>query len=93
VGYGYVIANSYRPFLIGAMDDDPILDVHIVADTDVMHIATHHGVEPNAAVIAHFHFANNSSIFSYETVFAKFRGEAFYGIDEGHGFLSLEFEV
>jgi hypothetical protein len=68
------------------VDDDTILYVHVVANTDVMHIASHHGVKPNTAVITHFHFTDDCSIFGNETVGSEFRRDTFDRINESHYF-------
>lgn len=76
VPYGYIVSNGGRRFLIGAMDDGPVLHIDLVAHFDKMDIATDHGIEPNTALIAHAHLAHNRGIFSDKTILAYFWGFA-----------------
>ena len=84
VAYRNIVAQGGAGALIGAMDHRTVLDVHTVAKADTVHIATHNGIEPDAAFIAHFHITNNGRILCQITVSAKFWGDTFYGFDKGH---------
>lgn len=75
---GYVVADGDPGFFIGTMDDDAILDIHLVADADAVDIAADDGIEPDAAVIAHLHVSHDGSVRRDKTIFSKARGFAFY---------------
>jgi hypothetical protein len=85
MGYGNIVSDAHGRFLVGAMDDGPILDVDIVSDTDGMHVAADHGVEPYTTVVAHHHIAYDGGIVGDESVFPESRGDSFDGVNKWHG--------
>jgi hypothetical protein len=92
MGDGNVVANANRVFLVGAVYHGAVLYVYVIADTDGMHIAADHGIEPYAAVVAHYNIAYNSGVFGYKCVFADYRADSFDGIYEWHVFY-LQFTI
>lgn len=73
---GNMVSNVNRSYLVSAMNDCTVLNVHLVTNPDVMHISTHHGIVPDTAVVAHFHITNDYSCFSKKAIVAKFGGYA-----------------
>jgi hypothetical protein len=63
-----------------------ILDVDAVANSDGVHVATQHGVKPDAAILAHGHVANNDGVVSQETVLSNLGLKAPYFLDDSHYF-------
>jgi hypothetical protein len=60
------------------MDYRSILNIHIVAYSDIMYIAPDHRIKPNATIVAHFYFANYCCVFGKEAIFSKFGSYTFY---------------
>ena len=81
-----IVADIYRSFLIGTMDDCTILDVDVVPDPDGMNIAANHGIEPYTAVIAQYNIACDCGIVGQKSIFPPFWQYTFYGFDERHIF-------
>jgi hypothetical protein len=71
VADGNIIADLGWVFLVSAMDHCAILYVYFVAHFYIMNITTNHGVEPDAAFIAHYYISNNGCIGCYKTILAK----------------------
>lgn len=59
VPYANVIADAGGRFFVRAMDAGAILDVRALADHDGIHIAPNDRVEPNGALLAKRHLADN----------------------------------
>ena len=64
---------------VGHMHAGAVLHVDTVADVHVGHIATHHGIEPDGAFVAHLNFAHNRGVLTKITVFAPFGCQTFDG--------------
>src|SRR6266542_1014107 len=71
--YGNIIANIGWIFLIRTMNHRTILHIHFIANPYIMNIAADYRIKPNAAIVAHYHITDNSSIRSYKTIIAKLR--------------------
>ena len=82
----YVVANNGFGFLKSGVDDGAILHVHLIAHPDAVYIAPHHRVEPEAAIIARYHIANDRSIGCYITIAAKSRENTVYRKNGCHKF-------
>jgi hypothetical protein len=52
------------------MQTAAILDISTIAYLDVMHITTHHGVEPDGDIVTHLHIAHNHGTFTEIAVLA-----------------------
>jgi hypothetical protein len=72
------ITNLSARFLIGAMDDGSILDIHSLADADGVYITTDYRIEPEAAMVARNDIAHKGGIFGDKTIFTKYWRYAFY---------------
>ena len=81
VANGNIVANGRGRRFIGGVDYRPILHVHFIAHFYEMHITADYGVEPNTAFVAHYHIANDGSIFGNKTVFGNLRMFSVYGFD------------
>jgi hypothetical protein len=66
-----VISDMYTGLLISPMYDHPILYVHTIADMDAVHVPSHYGIEPNAAVIAHRDIPHDSGIWCDKTILTE----------------------
>ena len=66
------------------MQDAAVLDVHIVANADAVHVAAQHGVEPDATVVADDYISHHCRIFRKIAVFAYLGREAPYGFYQCH---------
>jgi hypothetical protein len=62
MGNTYVVANGSFCFLVGAMDNCPILNISIVANPNLVYIATDNGIKPNRAMFAQHNITNNGGI-------------------------------
>ena len=71
MSYAHIVTNAGWIFFVGTVDDGIVLDVDPVADADAIDIATDHGIEPDAAMVAHPHIANNGGIGCNEYIFTK----------------------
>ena len=84
VADGYVVAYLDGGFTVESVKHRAVLYVHTVADTDGVHVAAEHGVEPHAAFVAHGDIANNGGILGQKTVAAYHGVVAPYRNDECH---------
>ena len=75
---GYIVADADGGFLVKRVEHASVLNVHAVADADAVHIATQHGVEPDAALVAHHHIAYDGGVFGQVAVFPYLWGEPTY---------------
>jgi uncharacterized membrane protein (GlpM family) len=75
---GHIIADSGFGFLVSGMDHGAVLDIHLIAHTNAVHVSPHNSIEPNAAIIAHYHISHDGGIGGYKTVFSHFRVYSFY---------------
>lgn len=73
MSYGYVIAYAGRRFFVCGMYGGIILYVYLIAHFYVMYVASEYGSEPYAAIVAHFHSADDGGIIRNETIFSEFR--------------------
>src|SRR5687767_4457237 len=69
----YIIADVSRDFLVGTVNDGPVLYVHLVSYFNIVYIASHNSVEPDTAVVAHHHIAHYGGIFGNVAVLSKDR--------------------
>jgi hypothetical protein len=76
---GYIIADRGPELLVGTMNAGAVLHIHFVAQLYKVHIAADNRIEPETAIVAGYHIANNSSIGSNETVVAELRVFIFNG--------------
>ena len=81
---GYVVADGGAEALVGAVKAGAILDVDLVPDTNEIHIAPHYGIEPGAAIVAHYNVTDDRGIGSYETIVAELWVFTFNGKYDGH---------
>jgi hypothetical protein len=59
MGHRYIVPYVYRGFPVSAMHDHTVLDIDVVPDPDIMHIAPDDGIEPDAAIIPYDHIPDN----------------------------------
>ncbi len=69
---GDAVANDERPFVERDVAHGQVLNVGLLADTNVVHIAADDGVEPDAALIADFNIADDGGIRGDEDAGGKF---------------------
>src|SRR6516164_5985538 len=50
--HSHVVTQGQRILILHHVEHRPILDIRAAADTDVVHVATHHGPWPHARVLA-----------------------------------------
>ena len=81
---GHVVADFGHRFLVQCVYNTVVLDVKAVADGDGVNVATQHGIEPDAAVVAHGHVAHDDGTVGQETVFSDFGIKAPYFLDDSH---------
>jgi hypothetical protein len=60
------------------MNNGPILDVDFISHANAVDIAPYYCIEPDAALVSHFHIANNGTIRRYKTIFSPFWINVFY---------------
>ena len=88
--YGHVIAQYHRSLAVQRMQATVVLNVGTVSYFYEMYVAAHHSIEPNGAVIAHFHIANYHRAFAEITMLAKSRcGHSRKSFDYSHFILYL----
>jgi hypothetical protein len=61
------------------MDAGAVLDIHFITDAYKIYISTNDRIKPDAAIITHYHIANDSGIGSNKSISAKLRVFIFYG--------------
>jgi hypothetical protein len=66
-----VVPDFSGRFLIGAMDDGTILNIHPVADPDGVHVPADHRIEPKTAIVSGNDISYNRRIIGDKTVFAE----------------------
>jgi hypothetical protein len=71
VADGNVVAQNARRFAVESMDTRVVLDVRAIANLHEMYIATNDGIEPNRAVVAHFHVAHYRGTLAEVAMFAE----------------------
>ena len=54
-----VIADDERMGIVSHMEHAEVLDIRSFSDPDVVHIAPDHGIEPDAAMVAHYDIADH----------------------------------
>ena len=54
-----IVADRSFSFLVGTVDNDPVLDVYFITDPDTVNVATDHSVEPDTALISHNYVTYN----------------------------------
>ena len=86
MSYAHIVSDAGWIFFVGTVDDSIVLDVDPVADADAIYIATNHGIEPDAAMVAHAHITNNRGIGCNEYIITKRRGNTFYRENDRHIF-------
>lgn len=86
MSYAYIVSDAGWIFFVGTVDDSIVLDVDPVTDADAIYITTDHGIEPDAAVVAHPHIANNGGIGCNENIFTEDRRNTFYRENDRHIF-------
>lgn len=79
---GYIVSNRSSRFLVGAMDDSCVLNIHFIADPDTVDITADDGLEPKTAFIACDHIAGNCCIFSQVAIFSEPGKYSFYRFDQ-----------
>ena len=90
MSYGYVVAQYHRSLAVQRMQATVVLNVGTVSYFYEMYVAAHHSIEPNGAVIAHFHIANYHRAFAEVTMLAKSRcGHSRKSFDYSHFILYL----
>jgi len=70
---GNIVTDCGFGTFVGAMNYCTILNIHLIAQSDAIHITSNHSVEPETAGISTNKIANYCGIFSYKTVIAKLR--------------------
>jgi hypothetical protein len=90
MGYGNIVANYHFRSLIGTMNNRTILNIGIVPNCDRVHIAPDYGIEPDAAIIAHYHLSYYSGIVGQKTVLPKLWVESPDRFDDRHNTLHFK---
>jgi uncharacterized membrane protein (GlpM family) len=62
MAYGHIVANDGLGAFIGAVNNGAILNIHFISDANAVYIAPHHGIEPDAAIVAHYYIAHDGGI-------------------------------
>jgi hypothetical protein len=57
-----IVANNGFGAFIRAVNDGAILYIYFISYAYAVYIAPHHGIEPDAAIIAHYNIPYNSGI-------------------------------
>src|SRR3569623_1557654 len=81
---GYVVTNSSSCAQVGSMYHSAILNVSVITDMYIVHIAPYHRVEPNRAIISHHYIAYNGAVHGNKTIVSPSGVFIFYGEDERH---------
>ena len=74
----HLIANERARLLVGAMDHRTILNIGVISNSDFIHIASNHCVEPNGTVFSQFHIPYHGSVGCQPAVFTHFRSDSIY---------------
>ena len=78
---GDITANMCRTCLVGHMDARTVLDIRAIANRDGSHVASHHGIKPYRALVAHLHIADNGGVLTEIAVMTPLRGHTFITLD------------
>jgi hypothetical protein len=78
VANGYLIADGNAGFLVGAVNDHAILDIHLVADRNAVDVAPYHSIEPDAAFVTHLYISYDRGIGSDKTILSELGELPFY---------------
>ena len=65
-------------FFVEGVKHASVLNVYAIANADAVYIATKHGVEPDAALVAHHHIAYDGGVFGQVAVFSYLWGKPTY---------------
>jgi hypothetical protein len=84
VANAHVVTDGGAAFLVGAVEDGPVLDINFIANADKVHIAAHHCLKPNGALVAHHDITDDGSIFGQETISAKLWSDIAAGENKWH---------
>jgi len=76
----YIITYFSGVLLKSTVYDGAVLHIHRIAHFNIMHIASYHRIEPDAAIVSHHHIAYHGCIGRNKTVFAE------------HGILAIDRE-
>jgi hypothetical protein len=71
MAYGNIISDDGLGAFIGAVNNGAILNIHFIPYAYAVYVAPHHGIEPDAAVVAHHYVANDSGIGSNKAIVSK----------------------
>jgi hypothetical protein len=71
-------------FLIGTVQNGPILHIYSVTHPDGIHISPDHRIEPDAAALSHLHIPYDGGIRGDETFLAKAWMYTLYRKNNGH---------
>tara|TARA_R110002020_G_scaffold23587_2_gene78435 strand:- start:63996 stop:64535 length:540 start_codon:yes stop_codon:yes gene_type:complete len=82
VANGNIVPYSGGRFKIGTVYDGAILYVYLISHFDKMDVAPQNCIEPDTALISHFHIAYQGGIFGNVTILPYLRGLAIYGLND-----------
>jgi hypothetical protein len=71
VADGHIVAEDARRFAVERMDARVVLDVRAVSYLDEMYVASHDGIEPDGAVVAHLYIAHYHGALAEVAVLAE----------------------
>jgi hypothetical protein len=86
---GNVITDIHGRFPVRAMHDHTILDIHVVADPDVVNISPNDGIEPDAAIVPDNDIAHDRSVFRQETPLTDVWDDPFHCSDQCHSLRNI----
>lgn len=66
-----IIADTHTRLFISSMEDHAVLDIHPVANTDAVHIASYDGVEPDAAIVTYLYVSHDGRVGCDKTIVSK----------------------
>ena len=72
VANGDVAADMCGTCFVGDVYARAVLHVRAVADGDGCYVTTHHGIEPDGAIVAHLDVTDDGGVLAEVAVFAPF---------------------
>ncbi len=84
VADGDVVANVDSVLVFHAVEDGVVLNVGVVADADLVHVAAENGVHPDAGVLAHYDISDELGGVVDVAGFGELRSDAFVGADHDY---------
>ena len=67
----YIITNVSLSLFVCAMNNSSVLNIDFISQSDLVYVASDHGIEPDGTLVSHDYIAQDSSIGSYKAFISK----------------------